>query len=141
MAYAISGTIAVIFAGWLIDKFSARRMFPFFLLPMALGILLIMFSESQWSYTFFLILAGISTGIGSPVKDAVIAEIYGIKTIGTVRSLFTAMMVLSTAAGPPIFGYFIDYYSFNYAFSISIMLIVLSSFAGILALRNQFVKK
>lgn len=141
IGYAISGTASIFLSGWLIDNFSAKKIFPFFLLPMALGIFILSVSDHQLSYSIFLILAGVSTGIGSPVKDAAIAEVYGVKTIGTVRSLFTALMVLSTAIGPVLIGYFIDFYSFNHAFYVCIGLIGLSFLPGLLFLKNERLKK
>jgi hypothetical protein len=41
-------------------------------------------------------------------------EIYGTGNLGKIRSYFSTLLVLSTALGPPVFGFFIDkHYSFN----------------------------
>jgi len=42
------------------------------------------------------------------LKSAIIAELYGVERIGMIRSLFTVVMVLSTAAGPVLFGVLLD---------------------------------
>lgn len=51
---------------------------------------------------------GASNGFGGTVKNVVLAEVYGTKTIGSVRSLFTTIMVFSTALGPFLFGVLLD---------------------------------
>ena len=69
----------------------------------------------------FLILAGITTGISGTVKTAIIAEIYGTKNLGAIRSIFTMFMVISTALGPLLVGLLIDN-----NFSVSTILLCLS---------------
>lgn len=47
-------------------------------------------------------------GIAGTVKAAVLAETFGTEKLGTVRSLFTMLMVLSTAIGPLVVGLLLD---------------------------------
>jgi hypothetical protein len=57
-------------------------------------------------FPVFYALLGMSTGLGSTIKTAVQVEI---------RSYFSTLLVISTALGPPVFGYFLDRdYSFNF---------------------------
>jgi len=59
-------------------------------------------------------------------------EIYGTGNLGRIRSYFSTMLVLSTALGPPAFGYFIDHnYTFNtimLAFGVIVLVIICISF-------------
>lgn len=50
----------------------------------------------------------INVVLSDPVKSSVLAEIYGIEKIGTIRSLFTMIMVSSTALGPLFIGSLMD---------------------------------
>jgi MFS family permease len=106
--YAISGAVSMLVAGWFIDRFSARLLFPLYLLPMLIGLVPMIVTDSLWAGPFYMAAAGISSGLGSPVKTALQSEIYGVRYLGTVRSLFSSLLVVSTALGPPLFGFLID---------------------------------
>lgn len=83
-------------------------MFRYFLVPITLGLLPFAFMESIMGALIFLILAGITVGMSGTVQTALIAEIYGTKKMGAIRSVFTMFMVVSTALGPLLVGILID---------------------------------
>lgn len=107
-AYAITRFVMSIFGGLWVDRFSARKLFRFYLLPMAIGLLPFAFMESSVGALLFLLCAGVTTGLSGTVTTAALAEVYGVEKLGTIRSLFTMFMVLSTALGPLILGSLID---------------------------------
>lgn len=107
-AFAFASAASMLVAGQLVDRLSAARMFPFFLFPFLGAISLVVVSDSAWITPVYLILIGISSGLGSTIKSALQAELFGIRFLGTVRSLFTALMVISTALGPAAFGILLD---------------------------------
>ena len=47
---------------------------------------------------------GMGSGCQSVLSGALWAELFGIERLGMVRGVFTALMVLSTAASPPLLG-------------------------------------
>ncbi|QYA24491.1 MFS transporter [Gramella sp. MT6] len=106
--YALTRVIFSIYGGVLVDKFSGKRIFRFYLIPFTLGLIPFAFLDSIFGALAFLILAGISVGMAGTVKSAVLAEVYGTEKLGTIRSVFTMFMVLSTALGPLIFGTLMD---------------------------------
>jgi len=53
-------------------------------------------------------LIGISNGFANVLGSATWAEIYGVKHIGSIKALTTALMVFSTAFGTALFGLLID---------------------------------
>ncbi|WP_052078508.1 MFS transporter [Spirochaeta lutea] len=106
--YAVSRFVFGLAGGPLVDRFTARRLFPLHLLPITLGLLILSLSEAPWAAVSFLFLAGVSMGSSGPIKAAVIAEVYGTANLGGIRSVFTAIMVFGTALGPMIFGWFLD---------------------------------
>ena len=57
----------------------------------------------------FLGFIGISNGLANVLGSSTWAEIYGVKYIGSIRALTTALMVFSTAFGTALFGILIDY--------------------------------
>ncbi|MEX0813600.1 MAG: MFS transporter [Chitinophagales bacterium] len=120
-SYAFGNAMSTIAAGWLADRFSGRVLFPFYLLPFGIGLICLFFFDAKWVYLALISGIGISNGFGNTVKNAAMAEMFGVKVIGSVRSLFTTAMVFSTAVGPVVFGVLLD-------FDISFEKIALGSF-------------
>ena len=106
--YAATRFLFSLFGGLWVDKFTARVLFRYYLIPMMLGLLPFALMNSIIGALIFLVLAGITTGMAGTVKTSIIAEIYGTAKMGAIRSVFTMFMVISTALGPLIVGLLID---------------------------------
>jgi MFS family permease len=130
--YAVFNAVSLLASGNLVDRFSGVKLFPLYLLPTLLALVLMAFVDNKWVYPIFYALLGISSGLGSTIKTAMQVEIYGTGNLGKIRSYFSTLLVLSTALGPPVFGFFIDkHYSFNTVmviFAILTLLILVLSF-------------
>jgi len=50
----------------------------------------------------------VSNGLANVLGSATWAEIYGVRYIGSIKALTTALMVFSTAFGTALFGILID---------------------------------
>lgn len=135
-AYAITRLVFSIFGGLWVDRFSAKVMFRYFLIPILLGLLPFSLMNSIFGALFFLILAGITVGISGTVQTALIAEIYGTAKMGTIRSMFTMFMVISTALGPLLVGFLID---LHMSFS-TIMLLIFAAML-LVTINNQRIGK
>jgi len=107
-AYALGNASSSLLAGWLADRFTGRRLYPVYLLPSTMGMLVFTVSDAWWVYVVFIASIGITNGFGGPVKNATLAELFGTRILGSVRSFFTTVMVFSTALGPVIMGTLID---------------------------------
>lgn len=107
-AFAVASAIGMLGSGPLVDRFSGKRLFPVFMLPYIIGLLVLVNFEHPLTYPIALAFMGIANGSGSTVKNAMLAEMYGIQVIGKIRSIFTTVMVLSTALGPLAFGLLLD---------------------------------
>ena len=53
-------------------------------------------------------LIGITNGLCNVLGSSTWAEIYGVKYIGSIKALTTALMVFATAFGTAVFGFLID---------------------------------
>ena len=51
---------------------------------------------------------GLSNGLANVLGSSTWAELYGVKHIGSIKALTTALMVFSTAFGTALFGVLID---------------------------------
>lgn len=136
--YAATRFAFSLLGGPLVDRYSARKLFPFYLLPLILGLIVLCLVPMHWAGVFFLLCAGISIGSSSPIKSAVIAELYGTNNLGGVRSVYTAMMVFGTALGPMVFGWFLDAGTgFAPILLASAILLAATSAASYLLLNNE----
>ncbi|MFO8022888.1 MAG: MFS transporter [Perlabentimonas sp.] len=107
-AYAIFSFVFSLAAGPITDKYTARKVFPFVLLPMAVGLTFLILLSSPIATTLFWSFVGISAGLNPTVSNAIYAEEYGTLSLGGVRSLFTFVMVASTAFGPIVYSLLLD---------------------------------
>ena len=108
MAYSILSVITLFFAGFLIDKFSSRKLLIYMNLPFLLSLFLIIVFDNPIVSFLFLGLIGISNGLANVLGSSTWAEVYGVKHIGSIKALTTALMVFSTAFGTAVFGLLID---------------------------------
>ena len=104
---AMTITFALI-SGQLIDRFSAVSLLPSFLVPLGLSCLVLGLLDAQWSVFVFMALLGLSYGVSSTLFGALWPEIYGLKHLGSIRSVMVAILVFATALGPGLTGYLID---------------------------------
>jgi MFS family permease len=128
--FAVFSAASLLFSGNLVDRYSGIKLFPLYLLPTVVALLVIAIVDHKWVFPLFYALLGVSSGLGSTVKTAMQVEVYGKSNLGKIRSYFSTMLVLSTALGPPVFGYFIDH---NFSFS-TIMLVTAGIVLGIIIL-------
>jgi len=135
-AYAITRLLFSLFGGVWVDKFSAKTLFKFYLFPIVFGLLAFAFINSIIGALVYLIMMGITVGMSGTIKTAVLAEVYGVKKLGTIRSLFTMFMVFSTALGPLIVGLMIDY-----GMSITIIMSSLAGLVLVCGLNAQRIRK
>jgi len=109
MVYSIASVITLFLAGYLIDKFTSRKLLIYMNLPLLISLIILFSFESPISSFFFLGLIGVSNGFANVLGSSTWAELYGVKFIGSIKALTTALMVFSTAFGTALFGLLIDY--------------------------------
>ena len=106
--YAVMAVIGALLGGWASDRFGPERLLPYFVLPMGVGVALIAPATSANVWFVALACLGLSNGVGSSLTGTLLPAVYGVKHLGSVRSLVTTVMVVSTAVGPGITGLLID---------------------------------
>jgi len=108
MVYSILSVVTLFFSGFLIDKFSSRKLLIYMNIPLLFSAFVLFKFNSPISSFVFLGLIGISNGLANVLGSSTWAEIYGVKYIGSIKALTTALMVFSTAFGTALFGLLID---------------------------------
>lgn len=108
MFYSVFSVISLFFSGFLVDKFSSRKLLIYTNVPLFFSTIVIFYFDNPISSFFFFGLLGISNGLANVLGSSTWAEIYGVKYIGSIKALTTSLMVFSTAFGTALFGVFID---------------------------------
>ena len=108
MVYSILSVVTLLISGFLIDRFTSRKLLIFMNLPLMFSVIVLFYFNSTVSAFVFLGLIGISNGFANVLGSSTWAEIYGVKYIGSIKALTTALMVFSTAFGTALFGLLID---------------------------------
>ena len=108
MAYSVLTVITLLVSGFLVDKFTSRKLLIYMNIPLLLSVLVIIYFNAPITAFIFLGLIGISNGLANLLGSSIWAEIYGVKHIGSIKALTTALMVFATAFGTALFGILID---------------------------------
>ena len=108
MVYSITSIVTLFISGFLVDKFTGRKLILYMNLPLLFAMFTLFKFNHEISAYIFLGLIGISNGLANILGSSTWAEIYGVKYIGSIKALTTAFMVFSTAFGTAVFGLLID---------------------------------
>ncbi len=108
MIYSVTSILSLILSGFLVDKFTSRKLIPIVNIPLLFSMITLFFTKSEIGAYVFLGLIGVSNGLANILGSSTWAEIYGVKYIGSIKALTTALMVFSTAFGTALFGILID---------------------------------
>lgn len=114
MVYSILSVITLFISGFLIDKYTSRKLLIYMNIPIFVSTIVLYLFESPIFSFIFLGLIGITNGFANVLASSTWAEIYGVKHIGGIKALTTGLMVFATATGTAVFGFLIDSgYSIN----------------------------
>jgi len=108
MIYSILTVTTLFFSGFLVDKFTSRKIFPLLNVPLLLSLIILIIFDHPNSAFVFMGLMGISNGLTNVLMSSFWAEIYGVNYLGSIKALTGSLMVFSTALATVIFGSLID---------------------------------
>lgn len=104
IGFAMARVVASLAIGPVIDRWGAVRLFPVILVPVCVGLLALSLGSAPWIAFVYLILAGASQGIASPMMTALWAEVYGVESLGATKSTVSMLGIFATALGPLLLG-------------------------------------
>ena len=136
MVYSIMSVITLSISGFLIDKYTSRKLLIYMNIPLFISVIVLFLFDSPSSCYVFLGLIGITNGFANVLGSSTWAEIYGVKYIGSIKALTSGLMVLATATGTAVFGILIDS-----GYTINSIAIFSSIYIGIIVLLLFFFRK
>ncbi len=136
--FAATRIVSSLSIGPFIDKLGAGTIYKYYLLPFAVGLMVAFMHPGLWSAFLYMAMIGLTMGIGSTTKSALLAELYGSKIVGTVRSLFASVTVFSTAVSPFLMGWMLDkQVSMNYILMTAAITLLIGTALAIYALPEK----
>lgn len=131
--YAAFSVATALGTGFLVDRFTAKRVMPLVLVPQAIAVFLFAEFSDRGVIPVAMALTGMTAGLMSTVTGALWPEIYGTKHLGAIRSIAMAAMVLASAGSPFLLGILID---FGISFDRQLFVMGLYMIAATLVLLN-----
>jgi len=108
MIYSILTVATLFFSGFLVDKFTSRKVVPLLNVPLLLSLIVLATFDHPYTAFVFMGLMGISNGLTNVLMVSFWAEIYGVNYLGSIKALTGSLMVFSTALATAVFGILID---------------------------------
>ena len=90
--------------GWLVDRFTARKIAPYSLLFMIAALVMLSHFDHPAFAAVIMAALGIGAGSNTPSQASMWAELYGTQHLGAIRSVVNVVMVFGSALGPVFMG-------------------------------------
>ncbi len=132
---ALFNVFGGLLAGFITARYlSIGKMVPWFILPLFISLILLIFFEDPITIWLFMLFNGLAGGTYAVVNNILWAEVYGTKNIGSIRSLIMSIGICAAAAAPAAMGYLIDIgWSMRLISIISLLYLVISMFIAFFA--------
>ena len=108
MIYSTLTVVTLFFSGFLVDKFTSRKIFPLLNVPLLFSLIVLAIFDHPYTAFVFMGFMGISNGLTNVLMSSFWAEIYGVNYLGSIKALTGSLMVFSTALAAAVFGILID---------------------------------
>ena len=106
--YSVLVIVSAVVTGQLIDRFNAKTLVPYTLLPISLALIMIYLLDASWVIWPYMTLLGIGNGFAQTAQSSIWAECYGVRHLGAIKSVFWTLVVFASAIGPVWLGSLVD---------------------------------
>jgi EmrB/QacA subfamily drug resistance transporter len=134
--YTLALSAVIPLAGWMTDRFGAKRIFLITIAFFTLGSLLCSIAQTPEQLIIFRIIQGIGGGMVAPIGMAMIFRLAPPGKMGAVMGVLGIPMLLAPALGPILSGWLIEYASWHWIFLINLPIGIAGIFIGLRYLPN-----
>ena len=138
--YTLALSAVIPLAGWISDRFGAKKIFLISIGLFTIGSVLCSVSQSANQLIVFRIIQGIGGGMVSPIGIAMVFRLAPKEKMGSIMGMLGIPMLLGPALGPIVAGYFIEYVSWHWIFLINLPIGIIAIIVGLKFL-PEFEKK
>lgn len=129
-AYTLALSAVIPLAGWMSDKFQAKRVFLVSIGLFTIGSMLCAIAQTTGQLIFFRVLQGIGGGMVSPIGMAMVYRLAPANKRGSVIGMLGIPMLLAPALGPVLSGWLVEYVSWQWIFLINLPIGVIGILVG-----------
>jgi EmrB/QacA subfamily drug resistance transporter len=134
--YALAQAAVIPLAGWLSDRFGAKRIFLTSIVLFTLGSLLCGIAGSIEQLIIFRVMQGLGGGMVAPIAMAFTYRLSPPGKQGAVMGMIGIPMLLAPALGPVVSGWLVEYASWHWIFLINLPIGIIAVIVGIRTLPN-----
>ncbi|WP_397386427.1 DHA2 family efflux MFS transporter permease subunit [Paenibacillus sp. RRE4] len=118
--YTLALSAVIPLAGWLTDRFGAKRVFLFTIAMFTLGSVLCSIAQSPEQLILFRVIQGLGGGMVAPIGMAMVFRLAPPERRGSIMGMLGIPMLLAPALGPVLSGWFIESVSWHWIFLINL---------------------
>lgn len=141
ICYLITIVSTILFFGRLGDIKGKSIIFNFGLLVFTIGSLLCGLSKNLTILVFFRIIQAIGASAAMANNQGIITQVFPVNERGRALGISATFLALGTMIGPPLGGFIVSYFSWNYIFLINVPIGIIATIIGIKILPSRLNKK
>ena len=107
--YTVFAIVTTLGAGWMQDRFGTPKLIPLYQIPAIAAFAIFGLSVDPWHVIVGLFFMGMTSGAVATWQNGFWAEFYGTQHLGALKAMAAAIMVLGSAIGPGLTGWFLDF--------------------------------
>jgi EmrB/QacA subfamily drug resistance transporter len=134
--YTLALSAVIPLAGWMTDRFGAKRIFLITIAFFTLGSLLCSIAQTPEQLILYRVIQGIGGGMVAPIGMAMIFRLAPPGKMGAVMGVLGIPMLLAPALGPILSGWLIEFATWHWIFLINLPIGIVGIIVGIRYLPN-----
>ncbi|WP_129690945.1 MDR family MFS transporter [Gottfriedia acidiceleris] len=128
--YTLALSAVIPLAGWMSDRFGAKKIFLLTILFFTIGSVLCSVAQTPEQLILFRVIQGIGGGMVAPIGMAIIFRLAPPEKIGSIMGMLGIPMLLAPALGPVISGWFVEYSTWHWIFLINLPIGIIAIIIG-----------
>ncbi|MGP7817077.1 MDR family MFS transporter [Niallia sp. 01092] len=129
--YTLALSAVIPLAGWMTDKFGAKKIFLFTITFFTLGSVLCAFAQSPMQLIIYRVIQGLGGGMVAPIGMAMVFKLAPPEKRGSIMGVLGVPMLLAPAIGPVLSGWLVEYVSWHWIFLINLPIGIIALIVGV----------
>lgn len=129
--YTLALSAVIPLAGWMTDRFGAKKIFLITIVLFTLGSVLCSVARNPEQLILYRVIQGLGGGMVQPIGMAIIFRLAPSDKIGAVMGTLGVPMLLAPALGPVLAGYLVEYVTWHWIFLINLPIGIIAILVGL----------
>ncbi|MGE7908232.1 MDR family MFS transporter [Lysinibacillus xylanilyticus] len=134
--YTLALSAVIPLAGWMTDRFGAKKIFLITITLFTIGSVLCSIAQTPEQLILYRVIQGLGGGMVAPIGMTIIFQLAPSDKIGSVMGALGVPMLLAPALGPVLAGYLVEYVTWHWIFLINLPIGIIAILVGFKFLPN-----